>query len=62
MITLLDKDILLKALTNKDKRIKVMYNVDVDLKKEIEKEAKNQGINSSDMLNYILIERYKGGC
>lgn len=59
---MLDKDILLKALTNKDKRIKVMYNVDVDLKKEIEKEAKNQGINSSDMLNYILIERYKGGC
>lgn len=59
---MIDNHILLKALTNKDKRIKTTYNLDPELKKLIEVEAKNKGVNSSDILNYIIMERYKGGC
>jgi len=56
---MLDKDILLKALTNKDKRVKTTYNLDPTLKKTMEAEAKQEGVNSSDILNYLLMERYK---
>jgi hypothetical protein len=51
---MIDKELIIKILTSKNKRVKTTLSVDSSVKKKLDDFAKQSKFNTSDIFNMIL--------